>query len=294
MNRGPLIFLGLFFVLALSWFGLVLIPQIQLGGLKETVTIGAEQTYPVSRDGLARQGAEVYRANGCVQCHSQQVRQSGVSFDVVLKSPGTNHAAILAAVRNVNPALSGTDAEKLLAEKAPVIVKNVTKPEADNAKKALEVHEAQALVQVIPQGADIARGYGVRRTVATDYLFDRPVQLGSQRIGPDLANIGARSRGDQWQLQHLYAPRSLVEGSTMPPYPYLFERRQIVGEPSPDALQLTGRFAPPEGWEVVPKPAALSLVAYLNSLKSDAPLLEGPAPVAVISATSATNKVAAP
>ena len=32
MNRGPLIFLGVFFALAASWFGLVLMPQLEIGG----------------------------------------------------------------------------------------------------------------------------------------------------------------------------------------------------------------------------------------------------------------------
>ena len=32
MNRGALIFLGVFFALATSWFGLVLMPQLEIGG----------------------------------------------------------------------------------------------------------------------------------------------------------------------------------------------------------------------------------------------------------------------
>src|SRR4026209_1868625 len=38
-------------------------------------------------------------------------------------------------------------------------------------------------------GTDVARGWGIRRTVAQDYLHDRPALIGSLRIGPDLANI---------------------------------------------------------------------------------------------------------
>ena len=36
MNHGPLIFLGVFFALALSWFGLVFEPQLQLGNAQPT------------------------------------------------------------------------------------------------------------------------------------------------------------------------------------------------------------------------------------------------------------------
>jgi cytochrome c oxidase cbb3-type subunit 2 len=46
-------------------------------------------------------------------------------------------------------------------------------------------------------------------SVAADYLYDFPVQLGSLRAGPDLANIGVRAPDANWQLQHLYAPKSI-------------------------------------------------------------------------------------
>ena len=44
------------------------------------------------------------------------------------------------------------------------------------------------------QGSDIARGYGVRASVARDYVLQKPVLLGDRRIGPDLANYGARAK----------------------------------------------------------------------------------------------------
>ena len=44
------------------------------------------------------------------------------------------------------------------------------------------------------QGSDIARGYGVRASVARDYVQQKPVLLGERRIGPDLANYGARTK----------------------------------------------------------------------------------------------------
>ena len=62
----------------------------------------------------------------------------------------------------------------------------------------------------------------------------------------------------------------------MPPFRYLFEVRKIGAAPSPDALTLTGEFAPPAGFEVVPTTDAKHLAAYLLSLKSDAPLYEAP------------------
>ena len=37
---------------------------------------------------------QVYRANGCAACHTEQVRQSGIACDVVLTSPGKDPASV--------------------------------------------------------------------------------------------------------------------------------------------------------------------------------------------------------
>jgi cytochrome c oxidase cbb3-type subunit 2 len=102
------------------------------------------------------------------------------------------------------------------------------------------------------------------------------VQLGSQRVGPDLADVGARLGNADWQLLHLYAPQSVVKNSAMPPFRFLFETKKIGDASSPDALNLPKEFAPPAGYEVVPTPEAKHLAAYLLSLRADAPLYEAP------------------
>ena len=100
--------------------------------------------------------------------------------------------------------------------------------------------------------------------------------MGQQRLGPDLANVGARLTDRQWHLKHLYHPRSVVTQSGMPAYTYLFDVQPIGEEPSPDALALEGEYAPEEGMEVVPKPEALALVDYLLSLKIETLCLKRP------------------
>jgi cytochrome c oxidase cbb3-type subunit 2 len=56
----------------------------------------------------------------------------------------------------------------------------------------------------------------------------------------------------------------------------LFETRIIGAAPSPDALNLPPGFTPPAGYEVVPKPEAKQIVAYLLSLHADVPLYDAP------------------
>jgi cbb3-type cytochrome oxidase cytochrome c subunit len=288
VNYGALFFLAGFIALSSSWFGLVLAPQLQVGRQELATNSVTSALYPSRRPGLAEQGAEVYRANGCVSCHSQQVRQSGTVFDVVLNEAGTNQAAVVAALSAINSKLNAAS----LAALPQNALTGIDKPASEAAVTALKDTGAKYEVRVRPTGADIERGWGLRGTVAQDYVQDNPVFLGSQRLGPDLANIGLRAPDANWHLNHLYAPSSVVPGSTMPPYRFLFEKRKVGRQPSPAALKLTGALAPAAGFEIVPTEKALALVAYLQSLRSDAPLFEAPfsAPTAAPASTNAPAK----
>jgi len=115
-------------------------------------------------------------------------------------------------------------------------------------------------------GSDKARGWGDRQSVARDYIFQERPQLGASRVGPDLANLGARKPqppSSETLMGLLYAGTE-----RHPAYPFLFENRRIEGESSLRALKLSGVSAPPSGFEVVPSERAQSLVAYLLNLSS--------------------------
>jgi cytochrome c oxidase cbb3-type subunit II len=222
MNSGPTLFLGLFLAMALSWLAFIFEPQVQIGGLQQgtNITVGVlPSPYPNNMPGEAQQGAQVYRANGCQACHTQQVRPNA-------------------------------------------------------------------------EGNDVARGWGRRRSVAEDYLYEQPVMLGSLRVGPDLANAGFRMDTNS-VLVRLYNPRALPGNgaSVMPPYPFLFELRKIHDALSSDALQLPPDYAPPAGYEIVPRPEARSLAAYLLDLRQEGYLFDVPPPEVKTNAPagSATN-----
>ena len=118
-----------------------------------------------------------------------------------------------------------------------------------------------------------SRGWGTRQSVARDYIRESRVLIGQSRIGPDLRNVAVRKPAEgaaydaQWHYLHLYDPQLKAPGSIMPRHAFLFETRQIVGQPSPKALVLPAQYAAPAGHEVVPTARAEALVTYLLSLK---------------------------
>src|ERR1700722_4986744 len=270
MKNGFSVFLAAFIALGASWCSFVLAPVLQLGTAKQTEVLNSSDTYPIQRTGDATLGLQVYRANGCAACHTEQIQQDGVVFDVVLTGAGKNPVAVSNLISTLK--LTG-----------------LTKEESDSANDKITAAGGKVETHLIPTGADIPR-WGVRRSVATDYLYDSPVQLGSQRVGPDLADVGARLSNADWQLLHLYAPQSVVKNSAMPPFRFLFETKKIGDAPSPDALNLPKEFAPAAGYEVVPTTEAKQLAAYLLSLRADAPLYEAPFTPPQASTNAPANK----
>ena len=73
--------------------------------------------------------------------------------------------------------------------------------------------------QMIRPFRDEALRYG-HYSLAAESQYDHPFQWGSKRTGPDLARVGGKY-SNQWHVQHLTAPRSVVPESIMPNYPWL-------------------------------------------------------------------------
>ena len=99
-----------------------------------------------------RKGKDIYIANGCVACHTQQVRN--------------------------------IDMDKMWGERPGV-------------------------------AADYAGNHRL------DFLRNTATLMGTERTGPDLTNIGNRQPSSDWQLVHLFNPRTVVKESIMPAYPWL-------------------------------------------------------------------------
>ena len=66
-------------------------------------------------------------------------------------------------------------------------------------------------------------------SLAAESMYDHPFQWGSKRTGPDLARVGAKY-SDEWHVQHLTDPRSVVQESIMPTYGFLKQQPLEQGD----------------------------------------------------------------
>ncbi|MGV3507973.1 MAG: cytochrome c [Sphingobacteriaceae bacterium] len=150
---------------------------------------------PLSEDAI--KGKAVYISNGCVACHTQQVRN--------------------------------VDMDKIWGDRPSV-------------------------------AADYANNH------RTDFWRNTATLMGTERTGPDLANIGQRQPSADWHLPHLFNPRIVVKESIMPSYPWLFTIKDKL-EKGDVEVNIPEEFMNGKKGKVVATEEALQLVAYLQELK---------------------------
>lgn len=88
--------------------------------------------------------------------------------------------------------------------------------------------------QMIRPMRDEVERYG-HYSLAAESMYDHPFQWGSKRTGPDLARVGGRY-SDEWHVDHLNNPQSVVPESVMPKYAFL-GRTEIDGRYIQDSMK---------------------------------------------------------
>ena len=78
-------------------------------------------------------------------------------------------------------------------------------------------------------------------SLAAESKYDHPFQWGSKRTGPDLARVGGKY-SNEWHVQHLIQPKSVVPESVMPNYPWLMSTKLDISDIGDRmrALRVTG------------------------------------------------------
>ena len=299
------LFLGIFGTFAFSWTGLILIPNYQIGHLDPQTDEDGNDPYPAPKSGMADRGRRLYAANGCVYCHSQQMRPDYAASDLERtrdldpKKPkwGERRSAprdylfehpVLLGKMRLGPDLAN------IGKVAPAEEENAA-PAANPA--APTTPQASPTINAAPTASPAVSPAKASATTSPAPASASPAATASPTpaANANTANTTAAANGAPpysaaWHHRHIYSPRSLVLDSNMPAYHFLYEKRRISGERAADALKLGERDAVPEGWEVVPTYDARCLVAYLMSLDQSHPLKEvnatAPVPAPSPAATS--------
>src|SRR5215467_9027880 len=298
------LFLGIFGTFAFSWVGLTVIPNWQIGHLNPESDEEGTDIYPRPQSGMFERGARVYAANGCVYCHSQQVRADYIADDIERKWGNRRSAPrdyifdrpIFLGKMRMGQDLANIGARAPAPEESPSPAGGaspsgapVTQGAASPASGSSPAPASAASPGTSPASAaspNASPPAGQRTGVASP----SPGQManttpgGSSPAAPSAQTPSAlypiQTAGlppmysAAWHHVHLYAPRSVNPDSNMPSYRFLYRKRRITGERSAEALQLSGSDAPPEGWEIVPKFDAKCVVAYLMGLNQSHPLKE--------------------
>ena len=321
------LFLGIFGTFAFSWIGLTVIPTWQIGHLSPESDEEGTDIYPRPQSGMFKQGEHVYAANGCVYCHTQQVRADYIADDIERKW-GTRRSTprdyifdrpVFLGKMRMGQDLANIGARAPAPEESPAPAgaagpapQGVAAPPSA-AQAASPAPAAQgAAVSSPPSSPGTSPASASSPNASpppgqqTGVASPSPGQLanttpgGSSPVAPSAQTPGApwpiQTAGlppmysAAWHHVHLYAPRSINRDSNMPAYRFLYEKRRIGGERSAEALQLSGPDAPPEGWEVVPTYDAKCVVAYLMGLNQSHSLKD----VRSVAAAPATGGAPAP
>ena len=306
------LFLGIFGTFAFSWIGLTVIPNWQIGHLNPESDEEGTDIYPQPQSGMFERGAHVYAANGCVYCHSEQVRADYAANDIergwgnrrsapsdyLFERPvflgkmrmGQDLANIgaRAPAQQESPAPAGASSPAALPGATASSPAPATSPSSQPSPAAAAGGSPATSPAQSSAAASSSPNTSPPPGQRTGVASPSPGQLanatpgGSSPVAPSAQTPGApwpiQTEGlppmfsAAWHHVHLYSPRSINLDSNMPSYRFLYQKRRISGERSADALQLSGSDAPPEGWEVVPSYDAKCLVAYLMALNQSHPL----------------------
>ncbi|WP_310556931.1 cbb3-type cytochrome c oxidase subunit II [Flavobacterium sp.] len=163
-----------------------------------------------------------------------------------------------------------------------------TKPLSGDAKAGKLIYIAEGCVGCHSQqvrNVEMDKMFGSRPGMASDYANigrtsiwqNTATLMGTERTGPDLTDIGNRQPSKDWNLMHLYQPRSVVAQSIMPSYKWLFEMKAVPSK-TDVVVSMPEQFLNGEVGKVVAKKEALQLIAYLQSLKQT-PLPDGTKPL---------------
>jgi cytochrome c oxidase cbb3-type subunit 2 len=268
MDRSLVVFVGALLTFSSSWLGLVLFPYWQLQDqqpFRDTAAGGEE--YPRPLAGRALAGQRVYEANGCMYCHSQQVRSQkfGNWWEDGQMRTGADIRRGWGARRNVS--------RDYIHDHPPMLGTMRTGP--DLANVGTRYSEAWQHAHTFNPRA--FNGWSVMPSFA--FLYSREKVVGGQK------SDRALKLGREWTVDPGYRWRpteaewSAILAARGPAIEEAFAARHGATDPGTpggrDRLLAFWLTTEEDDYQIVPSAEADALVAYLLELrKAETPLPE--------------------
>ena len=135
------------------------------------------------------------------------------------------------------------------------------------------------------RNVDMDKVFGARPGIPADYAnihrtsiwANTATVMGTERTWSDLTDVGNRQPSKDWNLMHLFNPRSVVAQSIMPSYEWLFEVKENPSK-TDVVVSVPSQFLNGRTGKVIATKKALQLLAYIQSLKQ-LPLPTGAKPM---------------
>lgn len=238
MHNMKSLFVGIFVLTVLGWAGMILVPFYQLGQLEPHMDEDSGLSFPLVPTGEVIAGEKVYLAQGCVYCHSQQVRATHQGAD--LHRGWGNRRSV---ARDYIFKASATMGDMRLG------------PDLSN------VGSDQRIIKTFKLYEDERFADKEWQWETQEQRINNSVELRAEYSDEEWAAIVKDY--EKYLFNHLYDPRGLHKWSLMPSFRGLFKEIPAVGQPSAQAVNSKDIK---EGYQAVPGPEAEALVAYLMSL----------------------------
>ena len=102
-------------------------------------------------------------------------------------------------------------------------------------------------------------------SLSGEYAYDRPFLWGSKRTGPDLMRVG-NYRTTDWHENHMRDPQSVVPGSIMPAYTWMYTNEADVDTAYAEQVTIRDFFSVPYNKDIPMKDGSYEQVVLADTL----------------------------
>jgi len=175
------LYCGILLLIVAPWCGLILGSNVQLGGLQPAATADGDPAYPKVAPGVAEQGRQVYIAEGCIYCHTQQTRPESGEILLSRKITGKDGKSV------VEPVFIKPDIARGWAKRGTVARDYV-----------FQTHPLLGFLRNGPDLADVgSRGISTDPSWLMLHLYNPQIERSGSMMPPFRFLFSVQKKGDQ-------------------------------------------------------------------------------------------------